>query len=486
MRQQRFHISKCYAGIAAVAAAIVAAMLILFPGGQPWPATFVLTAAAGAVAFGALRLLCPRSNASDCILLAAWTLLGIGLALNAWWFTTANGGTPRQPVFYNDDAAIVWQQLKAVVDGGDAYGIRSRGYALFLSILCFGKMPAVQTVLVINVLMTLLSIVFAGAAACRCIDGDNDGDNDSAAARRRRTISAAAMTAMAANCYFLSSGALIIKDAACTMLMSLLLLLLACLRCPRQRTAAILLVPLCAAICIVRPHMLLFAMLAMALWILAVKAKQRCVIGVALLLSAAAYVVALRAGHSSELIRDSGADADISFYVGDNDDPRLAAYSAISPRYDNLDIDRKLVRLPFSLAVQYFTPLPWAFGRHTAFGPAQAWAHMAYPWYATGAVFLFYCLFCFRASPLPVRLSALFAIAAWICTAYTTGGTVSRYCLPWLPFIALPAAWVVAAGKWRSPAFRRWCIASAIVLATVLITIYLTINRYSPDGWTAQ
>ncbi len=68
---------------------------------------------------------------------------------------------------------------------------------------------------------------------------------------------------------------------------------------------------------------------------------------------------------------------------------RLNAYSQVTGYYEATGVLHKIMLLPFSLCVQFLTPLPWAFGRDIVFGPSLAWSHFSLPWYALGSLLLF-------------------------------------------------------------------------------------------------
>ncbi|MDE6207731.1 MAG: hypothetical protein K2M55_07985 [Muribaculaceae bacterium] len=473
--------------IAAVGAiATVGAMLYCFPSGAPlgW---LTALAVVGACTLALARHLCGASTANSMIIITAWTVLGVGFAVNSWWFTTAADASAQCPALLNDDAATVWQRMAEYRLGLAAGDVRSFGYAIVLCHIIPTWVPQLQAIILLNIACTLVSIVLIGAAAQRALAPGTPQADGTSAPHTARNIAGWAMAAMAINGYFMSSGVIIIKDAWSVLLMAVLIFVLADGRrsIVACRPARALIVPgivlaadlgLCM---LIRPQMLIFMALALGVWMVALPRSYRQWM---LLLSAAAiglYMYASSANLSGQLIRDG---EDINFFMHYNPD-RLNAYSLISPAYSNLDIPEKIVRLPFSLAVQFFTPLPMGFTRHIAFGPSTILAHVSYPWYAVGGLFLFFCFFCFRGAPSALKAMAIFAILAWVATAYPTGGTVSRYCLPWLPAVVAPAAWVVAAGRWRSKAFAIWAGAFTATVAIALVVIAVFVNHYSPQGW---
>lgn len=145
-----------------------------------------------------------------------------------------------------------------------------------------------------------------------------------------------------------------------------------------------------------------------------------------------------------------------------------------------------LLRLPVSVALQFITPLPWAFGRDVVFGPSAAYAHVSYPWYALGGLIL-YCLL-FRLRSLPRRMAGLllYGTVLYLITALMTGGTISRYTLPWLPALVPAAAWVWNEGCVRLRSFRIWYFIYCLAMVLVLAAAFCLLHKYNPGGWSAR
>lgn len=211
----KFGITKSYGIASAVAIVIVTAAILLYPCEMIF-AQLATLVGIGCVMFALMRRFVPRSTGADYVFLAAWSLLGIGFALNTWWFTTAQGASLDAPTLFNVDANFVWNHLQNLKEHGTSnLGVQSFGYASLLHLLSFGGIKWVSTLIHLNIACTLGSIILTGAAAARIA-----GNKDAVLSRR---MSVLAMAAMAVNCYFMASGTLIIKDASCTFIMALLL-----------------------------------------------------------------------------------------------------------------------------------------------------------------------------------------------------------------------------------------------------------------------
>lgn len=469
---------KAFCIVCATAIVFVASLLIIFPSG-PFVRQLLRLIGVGALALALWRYTSVPSRAGASVLLAAWTFLAGGYAVNLWYFTTASGGTLLNPVFNNIDASVVWSQLSALCNGVEpSYGQWQLGYAKLLYLWSLGAAPDVGGVLMLSTLSAMLAIVFSGAAAAKAVLGASP-DNSHEAAR----VSATAMGAMACMCYFMSSGCLIIKDAFVCMIMSAAVYAFVTLRRQTVWACCIGLTAILFAGTMARPHLpAFFAVLALCSFAF-VPRRLMAVPAVFFAAALALEYYGRTTGAASEIFFD---DNTINFVTGHPDESRIAAYETVAPQYYSTTTLQRLIRLPFCLAVQFFTPLPWAFMRHVVFGPVQFWSHMALPWYAFGGVFLYYLIFCLRQSTRTVASLAVFAAVAYMATAYVTGGTVSRYCLPWLPAMLPAVAYVLTSSQLRSHRFKvwAWCFAAAVALG--LVIIYIFVHKYSPEGWMAR
>lgn len=438
-------------------------MLCLYPSGS-WLGAILRLLGVGVVTRYVYGRLCSGGRAGEYVLLAAWTLLGIGYALNCHYFTIYSGGTTLEPVLLNDDASVAWAQLVGGAWGLDNHcaHLRLVGFASFLRLLVGGGVTDVGDLLAFSMLAVLLTIVLAGATAWRLVGGND------------RRIEPVAMALIVSGSYFLASGVLILKDAYMCLLMSVWVFGLVVLARGRRVTAAMVLMALCIPVAVlVRPHLLPFAAVGAVCMSPVTPRRRLWCLGVLAAVCFATYFL-LRDGAASMVFNNDGTTAmDIDTTPG-----RLTAYEAVAGSYAELPLWQRLVRLPFAFAVQWLTPLPWAFGRDIIFGPSQAWAHFALPWYAIGGVLLYFLFFELRRAPRALAAAFVFGVVAWVITAFVTGGTVSRYCLPWLPALIPAAAWVVVTGRYRERRFKRFFAAYAALIVIAVATALFFLNRY--------
>lgn len=452
--------------------ALTALLSRLFPASAS-AVSVCCSAAVGFIAFSAYFRLCPVSRGGFAALAVFWAMLTAGVVVNAWYFSTASGGTPLAPVLHNEDARIAWEQMCATAAGTEStVDVERQGYGDFLAFITLKSVPPIDILLYTNALFILLSIVLTGATAARTAGGDG------AAASRMAT---AAMIATGGVAYYLCAGTILIKDALCCLLMSMILFALFG-KCRTGVMIALICMAMLAGAMVRRWFPAVMAV-AVTTGIIAAPRRRSAPLGALAAAGLALFFILRETGVSAAIIDNDGTSA---FILDPDESPRLNSYEAAVGTYENLPIAQRLVRLPFSLAVQALTPLPWAWGRDVVFGPTQAYAHCSFAWYAELGLILYFMLFYFRRAPLPVRLSATFALVAWCGTAFVTGGTVSRYCLPWLPFIAVPVSWLVCGDRLRCRAFRYWAIGWCAAIALGLTVVFTALNHYSPSGWEAQ
>lgn len=412
------------------------------------------------------------SFAGHCVLAAAWCLLAVGLIANVWYFTTYSGGTIHDPVLINEDADIAWRQMQAVLSGTDSgIGFSRRGYGTFLALLSWHGTPDIVSELCFNMLLILSAIVMTGAAAVRLTPGVPPA---------RTATAAMAMTAMV--CYFLATGVILIKDALICAIMASSVYALAGLRSRLSWGGMAILLAGGLVAALVRPNLLPLVCLGMAVFAPGMDRRRIAVLAAMAVLFMALYMLTRYVGLRSEVFSDSHTPmVDI-----DENEARLTSYNSVLGPYNSLPLWRQIVQLPVSLALQFLTPLPWAFSRDVVFGPSAAFAHISYPWYALGGILLYYAAALWRRSPRGVALSFGYGLALTVLTAFMTGGTISRYCLPWLPALVPAAAWAWNSGSLRCRRFTIWYAVYAVMIAVALVCAFAILNRYTPGGWDAK
>ncbi len=467
MKSTSTNLYACYT----TALAIAAAALFVFPGASVVH-TLLKLAGAGFLATLLYRRVSAPSFWGHCVLTGAWTLLAIGLAANVWYFTTYSGGTVYDPVLINDDAASAWRQMQAVLSGQDSgVGMSRRGYGTFLALLAWPGPADIASELCFNVLLILVAIVLTGAAAVRLTPG---------VAPQRTATAAMLMTAMV--CYFLSTGVILIKDALICAIMASAVYACAGLRSRFSRADIALVFAGGLVAALVRPNLLPLLCLGLLIFAPGMDRRRIAALGACVAVFAALYFITRHIGLRSEVFSDTHTPM---VEMG-TEQPRLESYNSVLGNYNELPLWRQLVQLPVSLALQFLTPLPWAFSRDVVFGPSAAFAHISFPWYALGGILLYYAVALWRRSPRGVALSFGYGLLLTMLTAFMTGGTISRYCLPWLPALVPAAAWAWNSGCLRRRSFKIWYVVYALLMAVALCAAFAILNRYNPGGWDAK
>ena len=449
------------------------ALLSYFPCGSvavPW----LLLALAAGIAFLCYKSVGYCSRTGLYILTAAWMMLATGYILNLNYFTVHDGGTLFAPVLHNFDASTSWIRMLEVLNGTAPGDLRMLGYGQLLALLTLGMPPRLDVLLAFNVLATMVTVILTGAVTAYLQTGTDE---------EKKRSSAWAMLLMVCVCYFMASGCILIKDAVMCLAMAGVLFSLARLKTFNKSYGSyIILIASTLLAALVRPLLLPFIMMAVIM-MTAVSQRNRIMPAIILVLACAALFAYTRStGTAAEVINIHGTT---SMELETGAAQRLEAYRTVSPEYNSLSFGSKLIRLPFSLCVQFLTPLPWAFGRDVVFGPTQAYAHIAYPWYAVGGLALFFLFFMLRKAPRGIAVVFTFGVIATVITAFFTGGTISRYCLVWLSALVPGAALVIVSGRWRTKQFACWAVIFAILVAAALCVTFHFLNIYSPGGWEA-
>lgn len=465
------------------AALLVLCFLYIFPGAAPVPQLLRLLGVYY-IADMAYRHLCPVNRAGRIALLVTWVFLAAGLTVNVWYFTTYSGGSVTAPILFNNDASLAWNEMTLRLEGATSTHERFArlGYGIFLAILSLGGTPTIDGMLDFNLLAILVSIVLTGAAT-----PDLAGYNDRGQRARACTT---AMIFLASTSYYIIGGTILIKDAMCCLLMAVTLFALTRLSTPSKGITKVmpyaLLLAVSAAAMLIRPNQMAFIGIATLFAFFFLPHSCRLPLGVFCVLVTGVYFWTLLANLSAAPFELGDATTNFEVENLDKECARLNAYESVNGDYPRASNLKKIMLLPFSLAVQFITPLPWAFARDAVFGPFVSWAHFSFPWYAIGGLLFFYGIFCLRRSPRACASMFLFAVAAWILTAFNTGGTVSRYCLPWMPFLMPAAAWLLVSGRWRCKTFRIWYGSYSALLILGLVLVFVCLNIYSPGGWEAS
>lgn len=450
-----------------IAIVLISALLAIFPGAS-FVGVLLELVAVYFISYLLLQRLSKGAKGARYALLAIWTLMSIGMVLNINWFTIANDGTVVDPVLLNDDANCAWVQLQSLLSGTDSNIVLSRrGYGTFLYIINLGGTPTIDSLLCVNMLAILIAIILTAAVCAEILGG-----------YKKSKVFSTAMILLGSVSCFIGSGVLLIKDAICCLM---IVASFYAVFAEKNGTTSLVVMMVSTLLCLlIRPQMLLFMVMIPMVGIF-LNNKNRGIYTMLIVLMIAAYIYIVNQEYSALPFDANNGTSRFDINIGPQG--RLAAYSAVSANYEQISIFGRIIRLPFSFAVQWLTPLPWAFGRDMVFGPSQAWMHVSFMWYAVGGMGLYCLIFKLKNMPRKASWSLIISFTAMLAIAFVTGGTVSRYCLPWIPAMIPAATWLVVSNNYKTKSFKVWAIAYG-TLMLIAAAVAITVLSISNGGQT--
>lgn len=377
-------------------------------------------------------------------------LLGAGVILNTWYFTTVLGGTPSDPVLINDDSFRWWNDALYHLNADEGQRTYPNhgfyGWILAGVLFVFGK--TVGAALLWSMSLVLASLLTTGML-CHRITSDT------------RTC-VAAMAATAAVCYWLTMGTLILKEA---FLFLGMLVGVYALTCSKKRRLALLAVA-SAMLMLTRPGTILMLVLGLAMfgtdrrniyWSL-------CGAAVCLIFWEIPNLISFTPDYAQVFDeRNTGAFV----YTAPN---RMAFYNIVGD-FSELPFYKKILWLPASAVVQFFIPFPWNFARDVPFGITEAYAHVAYPWYLFGAVFIYFLATNLRRYRSVIFRMSVWALICWVSPCLYTGGTVSRYGLPLVAIMSVAVAYTLIK-NYKNRRFYTYLGIYCVILGVALIVAH--------------
>lgn len=375
----------------------------------------------------------------------ATLLLGAGEILNTWYYTTALGGTPTDPVLINVDSYRWWHD--ALYRLGDSQGLEAHhshgvyGGVLAIILFIFGK--TVGTALLWSMCLILASLVMCGLITFRLT--------------RNVNTAIIAMISCGAVCYWLTMGTLILKDA---------FLILAFLTggygflCKRR--TFILLTLLSIAMIIVSRRYFAVLIIVGLFMVRFRKINLFVVLACAVACLIGYYLYAEY--HNPDIASDS---LDVMSLTA----PQQMAFYNVFGNYFELPIYLRILLLPINAGVQFLIPFVWTYARDIPFGITEVWAHIGFPWYIFGFVFIYYMISCAKEYNGTLYRLSFFALCCWLLMCIITGGTISRYGLPFVALMA-PAVAVTLKKNYKKRRFYLIFGVYVIILSAVLFMSY--------------
>jgi len=438
-------------------ACVVACALVMLPG-APVLATFVAMTVMCAAACLVLANSAGNSVPAQLVLVACAAVLAVGVIANVYSFTTMRGATDAAPVLINSDASRNWNDAMYYYEPADGATRSPMSHGMFCLIplavmVLAGKSITAQ--LLVSMACTLVSLICASTLYVNVT------------ARRRKAWMA--MACAAAVCYFMASGMILVKDAWVIMSMSLCAVALT----RRRRLSPVILLAGVMFMSLGRPNMIIAV--ALGVIIMAVQGHRRrwqpgyyaCLM--AICLAGLLFSRCLNLSNTPGTVVAGGESLQI-YFNADNQMP----YYRIVGDFLSYPLWQRVLMLPFTAAVQFFIPFPWNWLRDIDFGLSQIYAHFSYPWYAFGAVMIYYMVSgAWRRGPGMLTRLSLWAVVVWLAPCVLFGGTISRYALMAVPMMSPAVAYTLERYRARK-SFRIYAVAFAIaVIATLAVCHHL-------------
>lgn len=381
------------------------------------------------------------------VIAAIVLILGAGVTLNVWYFTTYSHASAADPVLINVDYQRWWYSSLYVLgdDKGLApyYVVGKYQYPLAAFMAIFGA--TIGSALILSMVLTIVALFICGLLTYK-ITSDSK-------------IAVLAVVCTAAVCYWLAMGMALLKEP---MLFVSFLCAAYAMTMNRWKFAWLMVVAY-VLLLFTRPSVGILISLGTVL--LAFRRGNRFFAS----LAAVAGVVITVATMTAYNI-DSSA---LSDYV--NYEPNQQAHFNLFGSYAGLPLYKKVLLLPLSAATQFLIPFTWTYARDLVFGPSQIWAHFGYPWYIFGFVFIYYLISCRKSYASTLYRLSVWALLCWLVPCLTFGGIISRYGLPFVALMAPAVAYTIMHNL-RSKKFYVWLGAWFVVLNLGLIVVYHIYN----------
>lgn len=452
---------------------LTAAAALIWPGAGFWRTVASLTGVWVVVSL-LYQYTRPRNSAGWWTLLAATTVLSIGVIVNVWYFTTASGVTVSDPVLDNHDARDYFDSSLAVITGAEELPTHHRmAIARFIAQIWSVTGVSIFSPIVVNMTMMLAAVIVSGLISERLLRG--------VTGRSPQWVTTCAMIMTAGVCYYLNSGTVLLKDAAVSLAMALCAFGVTGIprpfanRCNRGLAVGCFCVGI-LLMAMARFQYIWIVVAGIVLLLLLTGWRRWGLAAVLLVLCGGAWLLAgmhvVTSIEAETVVSDAIEGPILRFSWFFSDIPGHEVYDQyVGNSYFYWPVWKKLLWLPVSAVTQYLIPFPWNYIRDTNFGPTLAYAHFAYPWYAVGSLVLYFIGGCVRRAPRELTAWTAWAVMAWLLPAYMVAGTVSRYGLPFLPML-VPAAVYVAAQCTRLKSWRVWMSIYTVALAVTLIVCH--------------
>lgn len=426
-----------------------------------------------------IKFLYCRLNKNE--ILGQWAILVLalvmsaGITANIWEFTAATGGSIENPVLINPDSSRYYNYALTLYKGSalpDDFAYA--GYPYLIMLLWKVTGVNIAAPLLLNMFMTLLSVVISGEISKRVLKDKFRG--------RSREIGGIAVLMTGMVCYYIGSGMVLLKESTIFLGFALSAYSLIIFQEKYLYNGKIirdLLLFITGAFIVAFTRATYCYLLFIAIILFSCRYKK---FRLGILFGAVILVIYFTGLKCASY----GVDEHVNIIKGINMADSNYLNSAQQPYIDiigdylSYPFFKRIILLPLSAAIQYLIPFPWNFMRDVPFGYSLIYSHISYGWYAVGGVILFYYLFMIWKSDSKLICWSIWAFLCYLVPAYMFAGTVSRYMLPFIPLLVPAGVYVIMklkANQYRL-AFKYWICSYCIALALVLgLCYYLQVVR---------
>lgn len=448
--------------------------LIILPGGTIPIIVTILVCYVLVQSFYSYSTICTHSGRWTIFIVGA--LLGVGLVLNTWYFTTFAGGSLENPVLQNDDSHRLYNCALSIYNTmHPTTEIPYYGYPYLVAMLWKITGVTILVPLLVNYVATLVSVVATAFMTTRLL-------STKVSHSLLRWGGNVAMILTGLCCYYLGCGVVVLKEPSLYLGVVLVLYVLAGFANSREDGNIILDLVMFliggALIAANRAGFMYIILISLLTFINRYSWRKiaiLCTMSVALLLGAYAM-------HHYNATRDIkmiyGTEQIESRFMRDSKNGSHAVYNEQFKNYFYYPVWEKVLLLPVTMGVQYFVPFAWNYTNSEEFGPTQMYSHFGFPWYCVGGIMLFFFLYAWRYTPRVSmwRWGAL-CVLSFATVAFISVGVVSRYYLPFIPAYAALATYVLIKLRERQGVgpFMIWSgVYTLMVVAVLLICYHIT------------
>jgi hypothetical protein len=448
--------------------AVIASFYYTLPDSLIITVAMALAFAFPRVAYGRMQ---DATRAGKIIMVVLGMVLVACAVANIIGWTAAQGVGLDTPRLDSDDGRYYHWALNHYDGRCKAPEITYDGFPMMMLLLWKLLGVSVLWPMVVNLMLTLFTVVLAGRMAVRILAGRVTQSN--------AVVSTLTMLLVSVLMYFLSQGLKVQKEALIYFAFVLLGYVFAGINDRDAYTRRSIITDIAAfavgsfIIAYCRNTFMYMVMIGVALFVVANVRRNWKLGAVFAVLSIVAFTLGNCLAYYSVAnhirIVEGGVSIESQFVTSYTQQ----TYIDIIGRYFYMPLWERLLFIPVTSAIQFVIPFPWL--RTPEFTAEAIMPRLRYGWNVVGGIALFYYLFVSWRRGKGLGTWAWWPVLSYAAIAFVTAGSVSRYILPLQPLFAVTAVYVILKlkdGEWRK-LFKAWSCCYCIVLALVLAACYM-------------